>query len=50
MIIKIIRNCYLNDDESDCFLVKFPTQRQYREDWPPIDRLKTKKIIPAKVN
>ena len=35
-------------DESDCSVVEFPKQRQYKESLPPIRRL-GKEIVPAKV-
>ena len=35
-------------DESDCSVVEFPKQRQYKESLPPIGRL-GKEIVPAKV-
>ena len=36
-------------DESDCSVVEFPKQRQYKESLPPIGRL-GKEVVPAKVS
>ena len=44
-----ISDCKDELDERDCRVVEFPTQKQYREVLPPVERKKGGGIIPTKV-